>query len=114
MTTTELDVRQDDKRRGRKARRLGAGLVLAGVGTLGLLAVSGPAFAAGGSLSNIWLHPGGEACTAAYASSSVYATGSAKSPGLKFKIIAQNGTVVAGTASPGPVTGWSAQTGVGY
>ncbi|WP_067462167.1 hypothetical protein [Actinomadura macra] len=109
MTMTE-----NQGRRKRRGRRVAAGLALSGATTLGLLALPGVAFASGGSLSNIVLRPGGEACVAAHADNSVTASGSANQPGLKFKVIGQGGSVVTGTGSPGPVTAWGAQTQAGW
>ncbi|QXJ25621.1 hypothetical protein AGRA3207_007141 [Actinomadura graeca] len=109
MTTTD----DRDGRPGR-GRRVATGLALAGASALGVLALPGAAHASGGSLSNIVLNPGGEACTAAHAETSVTATGSARQPGLKFKLIGQGGSVVTGTGSPGPVTAWGAQTQAGW
>ncbi|WP_131736016.1 hypothetical protein [Actinomadura roseirufa] len=100
--------------RKRTGRRAAAGLAVAGAAALGAVALPGTAFAGGGTISNIWIHPGGEACVAAHAESSVTGTGSANTPGLKFKIIGQTGVVVTGSGSPGPVTSWSAQTQAGW
>ncbi|MFI6595090.1 hypothetical protein ACIBHX_02510 [Nonomuraea sp. NPDC050536] len=95
-------------------RRFAAGAALATAAGLGLLTISGPAFAGGISVYNRTVHPGGEVCVAAHADTSVYASGNANSPGLKFKLLAQSGLVVPGTSSPGPVTAWAAQTQTGW
>jgi hypothetical protein len=70
------------------------------------LALAGSASASGLTVSNQNVPPGQEVCVAAAASTSFSADGSARTPGLKFKLIAQDGTVI--TATPGPVTNWSA------
>jgi hypothetical protein len=81
-------------------------LAVGGAGVAATLALAGPASAAGFTLSNTSIPPGQESCVAVAASTSVSAAASARSPGLKFKLIAQDGTVV--TSTPGPATAWSA------
>jgi hypothetical protein len=62
--------------------------------------------ASGISVENQNIPPGQEACVAAAATTSFKAYGTAKAPGLKFKVIAQDGTVI--ISSPAPVTSFSA------
>jgi hypothetical protein len=81
-------------------------VAVGGAGVAAALALAGPASASGFTASNRNITPGNEVCVAVAASTSVSADGSANTPGLKFKLIAQDGTVI--TSSPGPVTSWSA------
>lgn len=97
---------------GRRARRLAAGLAVTGASALGLLALAGTAHAAAGSVSNVWLAPGQEACTGAATATYLEASEYSTSPGLKFKLIAQSGLVI--NSSPGPYTYWQTSTGTGY
>ena len=98
-------------RKGRKSRRLAAGLALTGASVLGLVGLSGTAHAASTSISNIWVNPGQEACVAAHANTYLEASEYSVSPGLKFKLFAQSGLVI--NSSPGPATYWMTSTGVG-
>jgi hypothetical protein len=100
--------------RSRRTRRVVSALALAGAAGVGLLAVSGPAFAGGISVYNRTVPPGNEVCVAASAVNSVYVYGTATSPGLKFKLLYQTGAVVPGSGSPGPVTAYSFYTQAGY
>lgn len=82
-------------------------LAVGGAGVATALALAGSASAAGITVSNVNIPPGQEVCTAAaVATTSFSANGSARTPGLKFRLFAQDGTVI--TATPGPVTSWSA------
>jgi hypothetical protein len=81
-------------------------LAIGGTGVVTALALAGSAQASGLTVSNRYIAPGGEVCAAAAASTSFSADGGANTPGLKFKLIAQDGTVI--TSTPGPVTSWSA------
>jgi hypothetical protein len=94
-------------------KRIGMALAVGGAGMVTALALAGPASAAtatstsaGITVSNRNIPPGQEVCAGAAASTSFSADGSARTPGLKFRLIAQDGTVITGT--PGPVTSWSA------
>jgi hypothetical protein len=87
-------------------KRIGMALAVGGAGVVAALALAGSASASGFTVSNVNIPPGQEVCSAAAASTSFSADGSARTPGLKFKLIAQDGTVI--TSSPGPVTSWSA------
>ena len=88
-------------------------LAAGGAGTMTALVLAGTAsaWASGMTVSNENIPPGQEVCIAAAASTSFTANGSANSPGLKFKLIAQDGTVI--TSTPGPVTSWSAAISAG-
>lgn len=92
-------------------KRIGMALAVGGAGVVTALALAGSASAAGFTVSNQNIAPGQEVCVAAAASTSFSANGSARAPGLKFRLIAQDGTVI--TATPGPVTAWSAYTYAG-
>ena len=83
-------------------------LAAGGAGTMTALVLAGTAsaWASGMTVSNENIPPGQEVCVAAAATTSFSADGSAKTPGLKFRLIAQDGTVI--TSTPGPVTSWSA------
>jgi len=87
-------------------KRIGMALAVGGAGVATALALAGSAHASGLTVSNQNIPPGQEVCVAAAASTSFSADGSARTPGLKFKLIAQDGTVI--TATPGPATSWSA------
>ena len=88
-------------------KRIGMALTAGGAGMITALALAGSASASTGlTVSNQNIPPGQEVCVAAAASTSFSANGSARAPGLKFRLIAQDGTVI--TATPGPVTSWSA------
>ena len=89
-------------------KRIRMALAVGGAGVVTALALAGSAsaWASGLTVSNQNVPPGQEVCVAAAASTSFSANGSAQAPGLKFKLIAQDGTVI--TATPGPVTNWSA------
>jgi hypothetical protein len=88
-------------------KRIGMALAVGGAGMVTALALAGSASASAGiTVSNQNIPPGQEVCAAAAASTSFSANGSARTPGLKFRLIAQDGTVI--TATPGPVTSWSA------
>jgi hypothetical protein len=87
-------------------KRIGMALAVGGAGVVTALALAGSASASGFTVSNQNIPPGQEVCVAAAASTSFSANGSARAPGLKFRLIAQDGTVI--TATPGPVTSWSA------
>jgi hypothetical protein len=56
-------------------------------------------------LKNENIAPGQEMCIAAGATTSVAAVGVANAPGLKFRLIYQDGTVV--TSTSGPATHWA-------
>ncbi|MFC4909724.1 hypothetical protein [Actinomadura gamaensis] len=105
MTTISPTVK------GRRARRLAAGLALTGGSALALLGVAGTAHADANSVTNTWLAPGQEACAAAHATTYLEASQQSASPGLKFKLIAQSGLVI--NTSPGPYTYWKTSTGTG-
>lgn len=88
-------------------KRIGMGLAVGGAGVVAALALAGSASASAGlTVSNQNIPAGQEVCIAAAASTSFSANGSAKAPGLKFRLFAQDGTVI--VATPGPVTSWSA------
>jgi len=82
-------------------------LAVGGAGMVTELALAGPASASAGiTVSNQNIPPGQEVCAAAAAGTSFSANGSARAPGLKFRLIWQDGTVI--TSTPGPATSWSA------
>jgi hypothetical protein len=88
-------------------KRIGMGLAVGGAGVVTALALAGSASASAGlTVSNQNIPPGQEVCIAAAASTSFSANGGARAPGLKFRLVAQDGTVI--VATPGPVTSWSA------
>ena len=88
-------------------KRIGMGLAVGGAGVVTALALAGSASASAGlTVSNQNIPPGQEVCVATAASTSFSANGSARAPGLKFRLVAQDSTVI--TATPGPVTSWSA------
>jgi len=89
------------------SKRIGMALAVGGAGMVTALALAGSASASAGlTVSNRNITPGNEVCIAVAASTSFSASGSARTPGLKFVLIAQDGTVI--TATPGPATSWSA------
>jgi hypothetical protein len=91
---------------GMTGKRIGMALAVGGAGVATALTLAGSASASGLTVSNQNIAPGQEVCAAAAASTSFSASGSARTPGLKFRLIAQDGTVI--TSTPGPVTSWSA------
>jgi hypothetical protein len=87
-------------------KRIGMAVAAGGVGVATALALAGPASASGFTASNRNIGPGQEVCVAVAATTSVSASATTKAPGVKFKLIAQDGTVI--TSTPGPATSWSA------
>jgi hypothetical protein len=86
-------------------KRIAMALVAGGAGVATVVALAGTALATTGGVSNVNITPGNEVCVAVAASTSVSAVGVATAPGLKFRLIAQDGTVI--TATSGPVTKWA-------
>ncbi len=85
-------------------KRIRTALAVGGAGLVAALTLAGSASAWAGELTvrNINLAPGQEVCSAAAATTSFAAAGNAQLPGLKFRLIAQDGTVVQSTAGASP------------
>jgi hypothetical protein len=80
-------------------------LATGGAGLVAALALAGSASAWADNIvtvKNRNVPPGQEVCVAAAATKSFAAVGSAQSPGLKFRLIAQDGTVLMSTSGPSP------------
>lgn len=82
-------------------KRIRTALALGGAGLVTAFALAGSASASAAEVivKNQNLLPGQEACITAVATSSVAAVGSAQAP-LKFRLIAQDGTVVNSLVGP--------------
>lgn len=80
-------------------KRIRMALVAGGAGMVTALALAGSAAAWADTLTvrNINITPGQEVCSAAAATTSFAAAGTAQAPGLKFRLIAQDGTVIQST-----------------
>jgi hypothetical protein len=87
-------------------KRIGMALAVGGAGMVAALALAGSASASTVTVPGQNVRPGQEVCAASVASTSFSVNGGAQTPGLKFRLFAQDGTVI--TATPGPVTSWSA------
>jgi len=86
-------------------KRMRIALATGGAGLVAALALAGSASAWADNIitvRNTNVPPGQEVCASAAATKSFAAVGSAQSPGLKFRLIAQDGTVI--TSTPGPAT----------
>lgn len=86
-------------------KRIGMALAAGGIGFATALTLAGTAHAATIEVKNVSITPGNEQCLAVAVNTSLAAVGVANAPGLKFRLIAQDGTVV--IASSGPVTRWA-------
>ena len=80
-------------------------LAVGGAAAVSALALAGTAHASTFMVKNENITPGNEVCIAVAANTSIAAVGVAEAPGLKFKLIAQDGTVI--TATSGPATHWA-------
>lgn len=91
--------------------RIRMGLAAGGAGMVAALALAGSASAWASApasevtVMNQNISPGQEVCYPSVATTSIAAVGRAQMPGLKFRLIYQDGTVVAST--PGPATSWA-------
>jgi hypothetical protein len=86
-------------------KKTGMVAAVGGASVVAALALAGTAHATTFRVSNENITPGNEVCVAVAANTSIAAVGSANAPGLKFKLIAQDGTVI--TSTPGPATLWA-------
>src|SRR4051794_39016813 len=90
-------------------RRLASAALVAGVGSVALLAGGGAAHA--DQFQTIVLAPGGSTCVTQYAGFQVRADGTATGDGARFKLL-RNGVVL--DATPGRVNNWSAERRTAY
>jgi len=77
-------------------------LVAGGAGMVTALALAGSAAAWADTLTvrNVNVPPGQEVCSGAAATTSFAAAGTTQAPGLKFRLIAQDGSVIQSTSGP--------------